>query len=133
MADEFGISRQRLYEWRDHLRLPLDLDFFASLAAGRSAWQQRSWRNGIFKAVEKMTTGLSPGEFNMDRMCWLAGVSRASYYRHRLDSAAGGAKTGLRPCCGGRGGESTARMVAGNVRDHVGADRGHKIANSQAL
>ncbi|WP_144340187.1 DDE-type integrase/transposase/recombinase [Sinorhizobium sp. BJ1] len=31
-----------------------------------------------------MTTGLSQGEFNIDRMCWLAGVSRASYYRHWL-------------------------------------------------
>ncbi|THK33681.1 IS3 family transposase [Ensifer sp. MPMI2T] len=43
-----------------------------------------------------MTTGLSQGEFNIDRMCWLAGVSRASYYRHWLDSAPRRAETGLR-------------------------------------
>ncbi|QND61600.1 IS3 family transposase (plasmid) [Mesorhizobium huakuii] len=41
-------------------------------------------------------TGLSQGEFNIDRMCWLAGVSRASYYRHWLDSAPRRAETGLR-------------------------------------
>ncbi|MER9820198.1 IS3 family transposase [Mesorhizobium sp. M0129] len=46
--------------------------------------------------IEKMTTGLSQGEFNIDRMCWLAGVSRASYYRHWLDSAPRRAETGLR-------------------------------------
>ncbi|RWQ26417.1 hypothetical protein [Mesorhizobium sp.] len=38
----------------------------------------------------------SQGEFNIDRMCWLAGVSRAGYYRHRLDSAPRRAQTGLR-------------------------------------
>ncbi|TIU08307.1 MAG: IS3 family transposase [Mesorhizobium sp.] len=43
-----------------------------------------------------MTTGLSQGEFNIDRMCWLAGISRASYYRHWLDSAPRRAETGLR-------------------------------------
>ncbi|MDX8457271.1 IS3 family transposase [Mesorhizobium humile] len=43
-----------------------------------------------------MTTGLSQGDFNIDRMCWLAGVSRASYYRHWLDSAPRRAETGLR-------------------------------------
>ncbi|TIP39891.1 MAG: IS3 family transposase [Mesorhizobium sp.] len=43
-----------------------------------------------------MMTGLSQGEFNIDRMCWLAGVSRASYYRHWLDSAPRRAETGLR-------------------------------------
>ncbi|MCV3211582.1 IS3 family transposase [Mesorhizobium sp. YC-39] len=43
-----------------------------------------------------MTTALSQGEFNIDRMCWLAGVSRASYYRHWLDSAPRRAETGLR-------------------------------------
>ncbi|MGC5845139.1 IS3 family transposase [Mesorhizobium abyssinicae] len=29
-------------------------------------------------------------------MCWLAGISRASYYRHWLDSAPRRAETGLR-------------------------------------
>ncbi|MER8480579.1 IS3 family transposase [Mesorhizobium sp. M1163] len=41
-------------------------------------------------------TSLSQGEFNIERMCWLAGVSRASYYRHWLDSAPRRAETGLR-------------------------------------
>ncbi|MBB5576690.1 transposase InsO family protein [Rhizobium paranaense] len=43
-----------------------------------------------------MTTGPSQGEFNIERMCWLAGVSRASYYRHWLDSSPRCAETGLR-------------------------------------
>lgn len=76
----------------------LELFFSRSLAAlrGRSSLEQRFWRNGIFKVIEKMTTDLSQGEFNIDRMCWLAGVSRASYYRHWLDSAPRRAEAGLR-------------------------------------
>ncbi|TIP72020.1 MAG: IS3 family transposase [Mesorhizobium sp.] len=60
-----------------------------------------------------MTTGLSQGEFNIDRMCWLAGVSRASYYRHWLDSAPRRAETGLR--------DLIQKMALGNV--HYGYRR----------
>ncbi|MER9664715.1 hypothetical protein [Mesorhizobium sp. M0159] len=78
-----------------------------------------------------MTTDLSQGEFNIDRMCWLAGVTRASYYRHWLESAPRRAETGLRdliqklaldnahygyvgsqPCRGGRGGKSITHLKA---------------------
>ncbi|RWO32509.1 hypothetical protein [Mesorhizobium sp.] len=143
LADEVGISRQRLYEWRDSsqaslsevtvgpagrpdrqqeltgLTAPecsrgagtsgkgtdqgqasgeleqkvgqqqLDLDFFAKpcgisrkISVGAALLAKRD-----LQSHRKMTTGMSHGEFNIDRMCWLAGVSRASYYRHRLDSA----------------------------------------------
>ncbi|WP_132080878.1 DDE-type integrase/transposase/recombinase [Sinorhizobium americanum] len=60
-----------------------------------------------------MTTGLSQGEFNIDRLCWLAGVSRASYYRHWLDSAPRRAETGLR--------DLIQKMALGNV--HYGGYR----------
>ncbi|MQX43732.1 IS3 family transposase [Sinorhizobium meliloti] len=60
-----------------------------------------------------MTTGLSQSEFNIDRMCWLAGVSRASYYRHWLDSAPRRAETGLR--------DLIQRMALGNA--HYGYRR----------
>ena len=43
-----------------------------------------------------MTTGLPQGDFSIERMCWLAGVSRASYYRHWLDSAPRRAENELR-------------------------------------
>ena len=43
-----------------------------------------------------MTTGLPQGGFSIERMCWLAGVSRASYYRHWLDSAPRRAENELR-------------------------------------
>ncbi|RWE22716.1 IS3 family transposase [Mesorhizobium sp.] len=60
-----------------------------------------------------MTTGLSQGEFNIDRMYWLAGVSRASYYRHWLDSAPRRAETGLR--------DIIQKLALGNV--HYGYRR----------
>ncbi|WP_376741475.1 IS3 family transposase [Sinorhizobium psoraleae] len=46
-------------------------------------------------------------------MCWLAGVSRASYYRHWLDSAPRRAETGLR--------DLVQKMALGNA--HYGYRR----------
>jgi putative transposase len=43
-----------------------------------------------------MTTPPSQGEIGIDRMCWLAGVSRAGYYRHWRAKAPGQEEMGLR-------------------------------------
>ncbi|WP_292572350.1 helix-turn-helix domain-containing protein [Mesorhizobium sp.] len=40
LADEVGISRQRLYEWRDHLRLHGNLKSRRRGRPARSAWRQ---------------------------------------------------------------------------------------------
>ncbi len=60
-----------------------------------------------------MMADLPQGKLNIDRMCWLAGVSRASYYRHWLDSAPRRAETGLR--------DLIQKMVLGNA--HYGYRR----------
>lgn len=56
---------------------------------------------------------LPRGKLNIDRMCWLADVSRASYYRHWLDSAPRRAETGLR--------DLIQKLVLGNA--HYGYRR----------
>ncbi|QXC52300.1 IS3 family transposase (plasmid) [Agrobacterium salinitolerans] len=56
---------------------------------------------------------LPQGKLNIDRMCGLAGVSRASYYRHWLDSAPRRAETGLR--------DLIQKLVLGNA--HYGYRR----------
>ena len=43
-----------------------------------------------------MTAPLSQGELGIERMCRLAGVSRAGYYRHWQASAPRQEETGLR-------------------------------------
>ncbi|MGQ8631985.1 IS3 family transposase [Agrobacterium sp. DKPNP3] len=60
-----------------------------------------------------MMADLPQGKLNIDRMCWLAGVSRASYYRHWLDSAPHRAETGLR--------DLIQKLVLGNA--HYGYRR----------
>ncbi|MES0151841.1 hypothetical protein NKJ95_32635 [Mesorhizobium sp. M0012] len=83
-------ARRRIAELEQKVgQQQLDLNFFSrSLAAyqGRSPAEHRAWGHGIFEVIEKMTTGSSHG---IERMCWLAGVSRASgYHRHWQSSAA---------------------------------------------
>lgn len=43
-----------------------------------------------------MTAGLSQGEIGIERLCRLAGISRAGYYRHWQGSAPRQEETGLR-------------------------------------
>jgi len=43
-----------------------------------------------------MTISLSQGELTIERMCWLAGVSRPGYYRHWAASAPRAEETGVR-------------------------------------
>src|SRR5207249_3304644 len=60
--------------------------FQASLAAyrGVTAAQRRAWRDGVFAGIQAMTRPQGEGPAavrSVERMCALAGVSRASYYR----------------------------------------------------
>ena len=60
--------------------------FQASLAAHRGVTpaEHRSWRDGVFAQIQAMTRpqgeGSAPAR-SIERMCALAGVSRASFYR----------------------------------------------------
>src|SRR5207237_3262840 len=56
--------------------------FQTSLAArqGATPAEQRAWRQSVFALIHAMTP--PQGGLGIERMCALAGVSRASYYRH---------------------------------------------------
>jgi len=49
--------------------------------------ERRAWRQGIYTVIEAMTPHLPQGKLTVERMCALAGVSRAGYYRHWAVSA----------------------------------------------
>ena len=57
--------------------------FSASLAAcqGRHAGERRAWRDGVYAVIQAMTA-CRKASSAIERMCRLAGVSRAGYYRH---------------------------------------------------
>src|SRR2546428_2565572 len=56
--------------------------FQTSLAAraGATPAERRAWRQSVFALIHAMTP--PQGALSIERMCALAGVSRASYYRH---------------------------------------------------
>src|SRR5262249_23475011 len=58
--------------------------FSASLAAirGSTPAERRAWRASVYAVIQAMTTSLPQGEPTIARMCALAGVSRAGYYRN---------------------------------------------------
>jgi putative transposase len=57
---------------------------------------RRVWRDGIYAIIEAMTSPMRQGELTVDRMCALAGVSRAGYYRHWSASAPRQEETAVR-------------------------------------
>src|SRR6266446_4359465 len=63
--------------------------FSASLAASRGSApaERRAWRASVYAVIQAMTSSLPQGENTIGRMCALAGVSRAGYYRHWAASA----------------------------------------------
>src|SRR5690606_763157 len=68
---------------------------------GSTAAERRAWRDGIYEVIEGMTRSASQGEtriegLGIERMCGLAGVSRAGYYRHWQASAPRREETDLR-------------------------------------
>src|ERR1700704_6308046 len=140
LARELGVCRQRLYEWREALRLGDDrlrrpgrpkrrggapgptnelggggpggggggprasaraaaagTRFFqASLAASRgvASAEQRALRDGVYALIQAMTQ--QQGSLSVERLCTLAQVSRAGYYRHWQAVAPRTAETALR-------------------------------------
>ena len=77
--------------------------FSASLAAceGKTAGGRRVWRAAVYEVIRAMT--VSQGSQTIDRLCRLAGVSRAGYYRFWQQSAPRAHDTALRvgdPACG---------------------------------
>jgi len=73
----------------------LDLDFWHSLAAcqGTEPEARRAWRDGIYAVIHAR---VQQQGFEIERMCVLAGVSRAGYYRHWLASKPREEETALR-------------------------------------
>jgi hypothetical protein len=75
----------------------MDLDFSCGLAPcrGATAREGRFWRDNIFAVIqaELQRQGDHGG---IERMCALAGVSRANYYRHWLASKPDREETALR-------------------------------------
>jgi hypothetical protein len=69
----------------------VDLDFLSqSLAAyrGDTASAGRIWRRCVYQAIQAMTSSLSQGcSTSIERLCRVAGVSRAGYYRFWRKSA----------------------------------------------
>jgi hypothetical protein len=57
---------------------------------------RRAWRDGVYGVIQAMTTPLPQGALTIERMCALAGVSRAGYYRHWAASAPRQEETGVR-------------------------------------
>jgi hypothetical protein len=53
--------------------------FPASLVAdqGSTPAEHRAWRNGVCAVIQAMTVARRQGELTVERMCQLAGVSRA--------------------------------------------------------
>jgi transposase-like protein len=71
-----------------------ELDFFSrSLAAGQGAtpFERRAWRTSIYAVIHAMMQ--RQGNPGIERLCALAGVSRAGYYRHWQASAPRQAET----------------------------------------
>ncbi|MDB5410303.1 MAG: family transposase, partial [Rhodospirillales bacterium] len=99
-ADALSKAQRRIADLERKIgRQQVELDFFsASLAAGRGGApdERRAWRRGVYAVIQAMSAPLSQGEIGIDRMCQLAGVSRAGYYRHWQASAPRQEETGLR-------------------------------------
>jgi putative transposase len=58
--------------------------------------ERRAWRDGVYTVIEAMTPALPQGQLTVERMCRLAGVSRAGYYRHWAASAPRQEETAIR-------------------------------------
>ncbi|MFN7024550.1 MAG: hypothetical protein ACK4QP_08525, partial [Pseudorhizobium sp.] len=58
--------------------------------------ERQAWRDGIYMVIEAMMASKLQGQTSVERMCRLAGVSRAGYYRHWQASAPRMEDIGLR-------------------------------------
>ncbi len=59
----------------------LEVDFFkgALQKSGLEAREQQAWRDGIYDQIRELMS--EQGKLSIERMCQLAGVSRAGFYR----------------------------------------------------
>ena len=83
------------------------LDFFSTRLVpgqGDAPADRRTWGHGIYVVIQAMSGPLSQGEFEIEGMCRLAGVSRAGYYRH-WQASAPRREPGRRPLRQRQGGE----------------------------
>jgi len=109
LARELGVGRRLLYVWRDRLDetesstwpvSPADLaqanpqaqaiseqnsgtGFFQACLAksrGSTSQEEQSWRRGIYEEIRKEMP--LQGHLSVERMCRLADVSRAGFYRY---------------------------------------------------
>jgi hypothetical protein len=88
-ADLAG-ARQRIAELERKIgQQQLELDFSASLVASQRAepGERRAWRHAVYALIEAMTTPRLQGGLPVERLCALAGVSRAGSYRQWQVSA----------------------------------------------
>ncbi len=43
--------------------------------------QRRAWRRAVYEVIQTMTSSVPQGQVTIERLCRLARVSRAGYYR----------------------------------------------------
>src|SRR5271154_3005983 len=98
LARELDLERKLLYTWkyqfegrpeprRANLAKNAGERFFQKCLAqnqGRTPAEHRDWRLGIYDAIRPWTQ--EQGKLTVERMCYLAGVSRAGYYRQLEES-----------------------------------------------
>src|SRR5262245_13030576 len=73
--------------------------FFSTCLAdhqGKTPAERRVWREVVNASITTLTTPRPQGMPSVERMCLLAGVSRAGYYRHFQASAPGQEETVVR-------------------------------------
>ena len=70
--------------------------------------QRRAWRRAVYEIIQTMTNALPQGEVTIERLCRLARVSRAGYYRFWQASAPRQHDTAVR--------DAIQRRVLGNGR-----------------
>lgn len=125
-SDELSKASARIADLK---RLVGQKIFSASLAArrGRTPAERRAWREGVYTVIKAMMASGLQGGIGIERMCRLANVSRAGYYRHWQASSPRREEAGLRdaiqrcpihitaiaglPCClaGRAGGRTISR------------------------
>ena len=81
--------------------------------------QRRAWRRAVYEVIQTMTSSLPQGQVTIERLCRLARVSRAGYYRLWQTSAPRQHDTAAR--------DAIQRLVLANGRDR----RGHRYITRQ--
>ena len=96
--------------------------FSASLAAceGERLTQRRAWRRAVYEVVQMMTSAMPQGQVTIERLCRLARVSRAGYYRFWQTSAPRQHDTAAR--------DTIQRLVLANGRYRRGVPLHHRTA-----